>query len=94
MPSGLKQLHLLGPNEIETPESAYDDWTEGVDWQFLDVCTNLEKLTVRYEHFSSAHASAMQLQAWTSAARHLHIIDCEIPPLCAQWVISQAFVPW
>ena len=52
-----------------------DDWTEGFDWCCLSPCTNLERLTVPDGVYGAERRGALQLQAWISTARHLHVLD-------------------
>ena len=66
LPSSLKRLAVQ--------VHSYSHWCDFFDWHFLDVCINLQRLTLPDRERLTLRG-AMQLQAWLTAARHLHILD-------------------
>ena len=70
LPSSLKHIVL----QVYEPWGYSMLWYDCFDWRFLNVCTNLQKLTLPdREQFT--WPAALQLQTWVRAARHLHIVD-------------------
>lgn len=71
LPSGLRHLVVKQYNE--------ESWVDVYDWRCLSSCINLERLTLPRHKGLSKRRSAVQLQAWVFAARHLHVVDYEVP---------------
>jgi len=79
LPSSLRYLSLSHPLDTSSlfgfpsaEEQQPQSFIDACDWQCLEACTNLERLTLPAGYLLSG-----SLLAWVKAAGHLHVIDHE-----------------